>query len=96
MSKPVIDKIMVGKPQTFGNKDTKHPMGREWTTGIVKNSVEGDIWVGKTHLEGDGQADFKRHGGPEKAIFVYTVSHYDYWITKARFFRRCIWRKLSC
>ncbi|MGP4039565.1 hypothetical protein ACTWP4_06655 [Gracilibacillus sp. D59] len=70
MSQPVIDKIMVGKPKTFGNKDAKHPMEREWTTGIVKYSVKGDIWVGKTNLGGDGQADLKRHGGPEKAIFV--------------------------
>lgn len=40
VSQPVIDKIMVGKPQTFGNKDAKHPMDVEWTTGIVKYSVK--------------------------------------------------------
>ncbi|MED3553928.1 hypothetical protein [Cytobacillus praedii] len=50
----MIDKIMVGKPQTFGNKDAKHPMDREWTTGIVKYSVKGKIWAGKTNLGGDG------------------------------------------
>lgn len=82
MSQPVIVKIMVGKPQTFGNKDAKHPMDREWTTGIVKYSVKGKVWAGKTNLGGDGQADLKRHGGPEKAIFVYTISHYDYWQKK--------------
>ncbi|MEK5037080.1 MOSC domain-containing protein [Sporosarcina sp. FSL K6-3457] len=82
MNQPVIDKIMVGKPQTLGNKDAKHPMDREWTTGIVKYPVQGKIWMGKTNLKGDGQADLKNHGGLEKAIFVYTVSHYDYWQKK--------------
>ncbi|USK57866.1 hypothetical protein LIS82_27020 (plasmid) [Cytobacillus solani] len=54
VSQPVIDKIIVGKPQTFGNKDAKHPMDREWTNGIVKYSVKGKIWAGKTNLGGDG------------------------------------------
>ncbi|MEK1830568.1 MOSC domain-containing protein [Priestia megaterium] len=37
------------------------------------------IWLGKTNLTGDGQADLKHHGGPEKAVFVYPIQHYIRW-----------------
>ncbi|WP_373895724.1 MOSC domain-containing protein [Virgibacillus natechei] len=79
MSHPVIDRIMVGKPQTYGQKDAKNPMDREWKSGIVKRTVTGKIWAGETNLEGDGQGDLKNHGGVEKAIFVYPISHYAKW-----------------
>lgn len=82
MSHPVIDRIMIGKPQTFGQKEAKKPMDREWKSGIVKHAVKGKIWAGRTNLQGDGQADLNHHGGPEKAIFVYPISHYDYWQKK--------------
>jgi MOSC domain-containing protein YiiM len=82
MSQPIIERIMVGKPQTFGQKEAKRPMDREWTSGIVKQPVHGKIWAGKTNLQGDGQADLKYHGGPEKAIFVYPVTHYAFWQIK--------------
>ena len=62
---PVIEQVLIG-----------NPMDREWESGIVKHPVEGKVWVGKTNLQGDGQADLKHHGGPEKAIFVYPVTHY--------------------
>ncbi|MBS4207295.1 MOSC domain-containing protein [Bacillus sp. FJAT-50079] len=79
MEQPFIERIMVGMPRTYGRKEAKQPMDREWTSGIVKQTVKGKIWAGKTNLQGDGQADLKHHGGPEKAIFVYPVSHYNYW-----------------
>lgn len=79
MNEPVINRIMVGKPQTLGRKDAKHPMDREWTTGIFKHTVKGKVWAGETNLEGDGQGDLKNHGGKEKAIFVYPASHYADW-----------------
>lgn len=82
MNQPIIDQIMVGKPQTFGQKEATRPMDREWESGIVKLPVSGKVWVSKTKLEGDGQADLKNHGGPEKAIFAYPSSHYEYWKNK--------------
>ncbi len=75
----LLKEIFVGKPKTVGNKEAKEPMEREWTSGIFKEPVQGPIRVGKTNLSGDGQADLKNHGGPEKAIFVYPCSHYFYW-----------------
>lgn len=82
MSQPLIDRIMVGQPQTYGQIDAKHPMDREWTSGIVKRAVEGKVWAGTTNLAGDGQGDRKNHGGAEKALFAYPVSHYAYWQKK--------------
>ncbi|GAA0437736.1 MOSC domain-containing protein [Lentibacillus halophilus] len=82
MTHPVIEQIRVGKPQTYGDKDAKNPMDREWTTGIVKEPVSGNVWVGETNLDEDGQGDRKNHGGAEKAIFIYPIAHYDRWQEK--------------
>jgi MOSC domain-containing protein YiiM len=32
-----------------------------------------------TNLDGDRQADLKNHGGPDKAVCVYSFDHYPYW-----------------
>lgn len=80
-----VKQIFVGKPKTVGSKDAIDPMEREWTSGIFKEPVEGAIWLGSTKLEGDGQADLKNHGGPEKAVFAYPASHYSYWQEEHRF-----------
>ncbi len=31
------------------------------------------------NLDGDQQADLKNHGGPDKAVCVYSFDHYPYW-----------------
>lgn len=82
MSEPAIGQILAGKPQTFGQKDAKNPMDREWISAIMKTPVQGKVWAGKTNLQGDGQADLKNHGGPDKAVFVYPADHYVYWQDK--------------
>lgn len=76
---PFLKKVFVGLPKTIGEKEAENPMEREWRSGIFKEPVQGPIWLGKTKLTGDGQADLKNHGGLEKAIFAYPVEHYSYW-----------------
>jgi MOSC domain-containing protein YiiM len=49
------------------------------TSGIVKAPVSGSVRVGRTNLEGDGQADLTVHGGPDKAVYAYPVQHYAAW-----------------
>lgn len=34
-----------------------------------------------TGFDGDGQADLKNHGGPDKAVCVYAFDHYPFWET---------------
>ncbi|CRK82083.1 MOSC domain-containing protein [Neobacillus massiliamazoniensis] len=75
----LLKKVFVGMPKTVGNKEATNPMEREWTSAIFKEPIEGPIWVGKTGLTGDGQADREHHGGPEKAVFAYPFANYTYW-----------------
>ncbi len=53
--------------------------GKEVQTGFVKRPIQGEIHLYHTGLAGDGQADLKVHGGPEKAVCVYPSEHYPYW-----------------
>ncbi len=50
-----------------------------WTSGIYKSPVEGRVRLASENLAGDGQADLKVHGGPDKAVCVYSVHHYPAW-----------------
>lgn len=79
---PFIEQIRIGKPKTLGLKNAEHPLDREWTSAIFKEKVTGKVKVHFLGLEGDGQADVKHHGGREKAIFAYPISHYSYWQQK--------------
>ena len=53
--------------------------GREVTTGIYKEPVEGRVTLRTLNLDGDRQADLSVHGGEPKAVYCYPVGHYDYW-----------------
>lgn len=53
--------------------------GKTVTTGIFKEPVAGRVALDALNLAGDRQADLKVHGGPDKAVYVYPVEHYDYW-----------------
>lgn len=48
-------------------------------TGIFKKPVEGRIPLSSTNLRGDGQADRKVHGGPEKAVYAYALEDTHWW-----------------
>lgn len=48
-------------------------------SSIFKKPVSGPVTVGKTDLEGNSQANLSVHGGPYKAVYVYSHDHYDWW-----------------
>jgi MOSC domain-containing protein YiiM len=75
----VLVSIQVGMPQTRGDEGAADPMDRPWTSGFVKEPVHGPVRVGREHLDGDGQADLRVHGGVDKAILGYSASHYPAW-----------------
>ncbi|OYD06452.1 MOSC domain-containing protein [Paludifilum halophilum] len=79
MSSPFLLQIHVGMPRSVGVEHAVHPMERPWRSGIFKQPVQGPVRLGKTGLDGDGQADLKHHGGPEKAVLVYADAHYPLW-----------------
>lgn len=72
--------LNVGLPRTLGRPDARVELDKLWTTGSFKEPVAGLVRLGRTNLEGDGQADLKFHGGPEKAVNVYPEEHYAYWL----------------
>lgn len=53
--------------------------GRNVTTAIFKEAVEGRVRIRRTGLQGDRQADPSVHGGPAKAVYAYPSEHYPFW-----------------
>lgn len=68
-----IESLTIGLPkkEIFG--------GREILTGICKNPVSGPLRLGRLGFAGDGVGDTKHHGGPDKAVCIYSSDHYPYW-----------------
>jgi MOSC domain-containing protein YiiM len=79
MSKMQLLSIQVGMPKSYALADDLPGETRTYLTGIVKERVEGPIYVGETHLVGDGQADLVHHGGVHRAILAYSADHYSLW-----------------
>lgn len=65
--------VNVGLPKTV------RLLGRSVRTAFFKEPVTGAIPVSRLGFEGDGQADPRYHGGPEKAVYLYPFEHYAYW-----------------
>jgi ferredoxin-NADP reductase/MOSC domain-containing protein YiiM len=65
--------VNVGKPRTIWWD------GREVTTAIFKDAVDGARFVGRLNIDGDDQADRLAHGGEHRAVFVYQIESYRYW-----------------
>jgi MOSC domain-containing protein YiiM len=79
MRDPLLASIQVALPQSYGREGADNPMDRPWQTGFFKQAVDEPRWLGRTNLDGDGQADLVNHGGPDKAVLCYAASHYPDW-----------------
>ena len=75
-----IISLQVGQPRTVGSRESSDSFEEVWTTGFFKRSTSESLWLSTVNLTGDGQADLVNHGGPEKAVNVYPVEHYPYWL----------------
>lgn len=53
--------------------------GEEIQTGIYKTAVDSSITLGLTDVVGDAVMDRKHHGGIDKACYLYSADHYDFW-----------------
>jgi MOSC domain-containing protein YiiM len=62
-----------------GRPEAEDPLDQPWRTGFFKSPVEGPVWLGATNLFGDGQANRRVHGGPDKAVLAYAAAHYPLW-----------------
>jgi MOSC domain-containing protein YiiM len=54
-------------------------LGKEVTSSIWKTPVAGPVAVRGVNLEGDDQADRRAHGGPDKAVYAYSMDDYRTW-----------------
>lgn len=71
--KAVITNFAVGLPEkmAYGN-------GKEVETAIRKQQMQ-EVFLSKDGFHGDGVADLKHHGGPERAVCIYPHEHYAHW-----------------
>ena len=76
---PRLTSIQVGMPRQHGDRAASNKLGRPWRSAFYKEPALGPVWVGRTNLAGDGQADLENHGGPDKAVLAYAAAHYPLW-----------------
>jgi MOSC domain-containing protein YiiM len=75
----LIESIQTGQPRTLGVEDAADPIDRPWTSAIWKEPVHGRVWAGTEGLSGDVQVFRRGHGGPERALLLYSFEHYPSW-----------------
>ncbi len=63
--------VSLGKEVTYKSKTV--------TTGIFKEPVNDRVMLRTLNLDGDRQIDLKGHGGPFKAVCVYSIEQYELW-----------------
>jgi MOSC domain-containing protein YiiM len=66
--------VNVGRPEPIGLR-----RGRPVLSSIVKAPVEGRVRVAGVNVDGDGQADRRVHGGPDKAVYAYAAEDTAWW-----------------
>ena len=57
---------------------------RTITTAIWKHPVSGPVAVEGVNLRGDDQADRTVHGGPDKAVYAYSLEDTEWWEAELR------------
>lgn len=53
--------------------------GKEVKTGIFKYQVNQSIFLGTEDVDNDHVIDRRYHGGIDKACYLYSADHFDYW-----------------
>jgi MOSC domain-containing protein YiiM len=71
MDHPRLVSIHVGKVMPLGPEGVP--------SAFVKHPVPGPVSVTVLGLSGDEQADLTVHGGPEKAVYAYSLANYALW-----------------
>ncbi|MBD7983240.1 MOSC domain-containing protein [Sporosarcina sp. Sa2YVA2] len=70
---PYIKTFSIGQPKkmVYGNE-------KEMISAIGKEKVK-EAFLTKEGFKGDGVADLRFHGGPDRAVSIYPYEHYAYW-----------------
>lgn len=70
-----VTAVAVGRPREVDGPRAD----RTTSTAIWKEPVAGRVAVAAHNLAGDEQADRRRHGGPDKAVYAYGTSDLAWW-----------------
>jgi MOSC domain-containing protein YiiM len=76
MNEARLISVQVGQPSDFPAEGAND---NGFRSAIIKNPVEGPVYLSLLGLEGDAQADQRVHGGADRAANVYPVEHYQFW-----------------
>ncbi len=68
-----LKNFSIGLPQKM-----KYENNEEMDTGICKQTIE-EALLTKGGFLGDGVADLRNHGGPDRSVCVYPYEHYLLW-----------------
>ena len=67
--------VNIARPRIIGMWN-----GEAVLSGIAKTPTTANtLFVGRTNIDGDGQADLSVHGGPDKAVYAYPSAHWPWW-----------------
>ncbi|MEN8145266.1 MAG: MOSC domain-containing protein [Gemmatimonadota bacterium] len=69
----VVRSVNVGRARTFDYK------GQTAASAIWKEPADGRVALRGINFEGDEQADRTVHGGPDKAVYSYSLEDYGWW-----------------
>ena len=73
-----IESLQVGRPAAHLSQ-ISDGNDAEWVSSIWRKAAVGRVFLGRTDLAGNAQADLKNHGGPDKAVCCYSAEHYPSW-----------------
>ncbi|AKG75000.1 MOSC domain-containing protein [Salinicoccus halodurans] len=79
LEKSLVYKLFTGGVKQLGDPQAEDKLERPWESGIFKEETEDAVFLSETGFTGDDVADKRNHGGPEKAVFAYSVKHYEDW-----------------
>jgi MOSC domain-containing protein YiiM len=76
---PTLLSIQIGQPTEYLHDGHADGNAQTWTTAFFKRPVAGPVWVSRTNVAGDRQADVVNHGGCDKAVLAYSADLYPFW-----------------
>ena len=68
--------VQLATPITYVDEDQT-----TWTSSLVKKPVCHPVYLRRSHLAGNEQADSKHHGGEDKTLFAMPLEHICHWRT---------------
>ncbi|MEO0528950.1 MAG: MOSC domain-containing protein [Planctomycetota bacterium] len=75
---PSLVSIQIGTPQRY--EPVEGELSKKgWTTAFFKSPIARPVAVGRLGIEGDEVAEKRVHGGPDKAVCVYSADRFPHW-----------------